>query len=316
MNDQTGPKRWRVIFAGTPSYAVPSLNAVAALQGVDIVGVLTQKAKPHGRGLQEQPSPVAQRAKELGIFTMMPEKVRVPEVQAAIRSLNADIGIVVAYGKILPESLLNDLPHGWVNAHASLLPRWRGASPIQHAILAGDTVTGVSLMQLEPGMDTGPTFAVATVPITPSTNSAMLAEVLAASSAKLLSENLISYLIGERALVPQPAVGITTAPKITPADGAARWVDAASVIERAVRAFTPWPRVSAQAETLTFKILTASCAEGSAKPGFVALHPRGCSVGTGKGLLILETIQPAGKKPMDVHAFLRGHPELIGATLA
>ena len=134
---------------------MPSLNAVAALQGVDIVGVLTQKAKPHGRGLQEQPSPVAQRAKELGIFTMMPEKVRVPEVQAAIRSLNADIGIVVAYGKILPESLLNDLPHGWVNAHASLLPRWRGASPIQHAILAGDTVTGVSLMQLEPGMDTG-----------------------------------------------------------------------------------------------------------------------------------------------------------------
>lgn len=316
MSDQTKPKRWRVIFAGTPSYAVPSLNAVAALPNVNIVGVLTQKAKPHGRGLQEQPSPVAQRAKGLGIFTMTPEKVRVPEVQAAIRSLNADVGVVVAYGKILPESLLNDLPHGWVNAHASLLPRWRGASPIQHAILAGDTTTGVTLMQLEPGMDTGPTFARASVPITNIDTTASLAVSLASLSAQLLTQHLVGYLTGEQTLTPQPATGITTAPKITTTDGLARWANAALVIERSVRAFTPWPRVSAQAGKLTFKILTASCVEGTAKPGFVAVHPRGCSVGTGKGLLVLETIQPAGKKPMDVHAFLRGHPELIGATLA
>ncbi len=295
---------------------MPSLRAIAALENVDVVGVLTQKPKPRGRGLQEQASPVAQRAKELGCFTMTPEQVRAPEVQAAIRGLNADVGVVVAYGKILPQSLLNDLPHGWVNAHASLLPRWRGASPIQHAILAGDTTTGVTLMQLEPGMDTGPTFAAAAVPILPSTTAASLATELAATSAQLLTDHLVGYLLGDRTLVPQPASGVTTAPKLTPADGIARWTEPACVLERAVRAFTPWPGVSTHAGKLTFKILTASCAEGTAPPGFVAAHPRGCSVGTGSGLLILESIQPAGKKPMDVHAFLRGHPELIGTTLA
>lgn len=316
MNGQNEPKRWRAIFAGTPAYAVPSLNAVVALPQVDVVGVLTQKSKPRGRGLQEQASPIAQRAKELGLFTMTPDRVRAPEVQAAIRGLNADVGVVVAYGKILPESLLNDLPNGWVNAHASLLPRWRGASPIQHAILAGDAITGVTLMQLEPGMDTGPTFAAATVPIFPSTTTTSLAAELATTSAQLLTDHLVGYLTGERTLVPQPAVGVTTALKIIPADGVARWTEPALTIERVVRAFTPWPGVSTHTGTLTFKILSASYTEGSAPPGFVAAHPRGCSVGTGEGLLVLESIQPAGKKAMDVHAFLRGHPELIGATLA
>jgi methionyl-tRNA formyltransferase len=316
VNDRTEPRRWRVIFAGTPSYAVPSLNALVALDSFSVVGVLTQKSKPRGRGLQDYASPVAQRAQELNLFTMTPEKVRAPEVQAAIRGLNADVGVVVAYGKILPETLLNDVPHGWVNAHASLLPRWRGASPIQHAILAGDAVTGVTLMQLEPGMDTGPTFASSKVPIPPTSTTASLAAELAAVSAQLFAEHLLGYLTGERRLIPQPATGITTAPRITPADGVAHWSEPASVIERAVRAFTPWPGVTTHAGKLTLKILAASCVAGSAPPGFVAAHTRGCSVGTGQGLLILEHVQPAGKKPMDVHAFLRGHPEIIGATLA
>lgn len=316
MNDQTEPKRWRVIFAGTPAYAVPSLDVLASMEAIDIVGVLTQKAKPQGRGLREQLSPVAQRAKTLGLFTMTPDKIRAPEVQATIRGLNADVGIVVAYGKILPESLLNDLPHGWVNAHASLLPRWRGASPIQHAILAGDTTTGVTLMQLEPGMDTGPTFARASVPITSIDTTASLAVSLASLSAQLLTQHLVGYLTGNQTLTPQPATGITTAPKIEASAGIAHWSETALTLERAIRAFTPWPGVSARFKNLTFKIITASHTAGTSKPGFVAVHPRGCSVGTGAGLIVLQTIQPAGKKPMDVHAFLRGHPELLGATLA
>jgi len=315
VNGQTKAKHWRVIFAGTPSYSVPSLDAVAALPDVEVVGVFTQKPKPHGRGLQEQSSPVALRAKELGLFTMTPDKVRAPEVQAAIRGLNADVGVVVAYGKILPESLLNDLSHGWVNGHASLLPRWRGASPIQHAILAGDKVTGVTLMQLEPGMDTGPTFAKAVIPILPTETTASLAIKLAMISAQLFSENLIGYLTGKLKLEPQPAVGITTAPKITPSDGMVRWAEPAVSIERAIRAFTPWPGMITRFGKNTIKIISASITEGTSKPGQVSEHPRGCSVGTGKDLLVLEIIQPAGKKPMDVHSFVRGHPEFIGSSL-
>lgn len=305
-----------MLFAGTPAYAVPSLQAVAALPDVDVVGVLTQKAKPHGRGLAEQPSPIAVQAKELGLFTMTPESVRTPEVQATIRGLDAHVGIVVAYGKILPESLLNDFAHGWVNAHASLLPRWRGASPIQHAILAGDAATGVTLMQLEPGMDTGPAFAMATIPIPPEATATTLASALAQLSAELLTQHLVPYLKGERTLTPQPATGITTARKIEASDGIARWSESADTLERAVRAYTPWPGLTARCGQLSFKILRASSEAGVAQPGLLARHPRGCSVGTNSGLLILENVQPAGKKPMDVHAFLRGHPELVGATLA
>lgn len=315
MNGQNEPKRWRIIFAGTPAYAVPSLNAIAALPDSEVVGVLTQKSKPRGRGLQPQASPVAIRAQELGFFTMTPDRLKAPEVQATIRGLAADVGVVVAYGKILPETLLNDLPHGWVNAHASLLPRWRGASPIQHAILAGDSTTGVTLMQLEPGMDTGPTFAKAAVPIALTSTTTTLATTLAELSAQLLSQHLLGYLQGERTLAPQPAIGIMTAPKIEASDGLVHWLEPAQKIERAVRAYTPWPGVTTRFGKISFKILSASLAEGIAKPGLVAVHPRGCSVGAGTGLLILEIIQPAGKKPMDVHAFLRGHPELIGATL-
>lgn len=304
-----------MLFAGTPAYAVPSLRALAALEAVDVVGVLTQKAKPRGRGLVEQPSPVAACAKELDLFTMTPESIRAPEVQATLRGLNAHVGVVVAYGKILPESLLNDFPHGWVNAHASLLPRWRGASPMQHAILAGDTETGVTLMQLEPGMDTGPTFATAKIPILPSSTTASLAVTLAQVSAELLIQHLVEYLEGSRILTPQPVGGVTTARKIETSDGIAHWSEAAATLERAVRAYTPWPALTARHEKLLFKILSASCETGDAKPGLLQRHPRGCSVGTQSGLLILEKVQPAGKKPMDVHAFLRGHPELIGATL-
>jgi len=252
----------------------------------------------------------------MGLFTMTPDRVRAPEVQAAIRGLDADVGVVVAYGKILPESLLNDLSHGWVNAHASLLPRWRGASPIQHAILAGDMQTGVTLMQLEPGMDTGPTFAAAPTPIRPDSTAGSLAVELANSSAQLLTKHLVSYLTGERVLTPQPTVGVTTAPKIEASQGVVNWLEPARHIERAIRAFTPWPGVTVRYGGIAIKIISTSITEGSLKPGLVGTHPRGCSVGTGEGILVLEVVQPAGKKPMDVHAFLRGHPEFVGATLA
>ncbi len=316
MNDQNEPKRWRVVFAGTPAYAVPSLDAMLTLANVDVVGVLTQKPKPHGRGLAEQVSAVASRAQELGLFTMTPDSVRTPEVQATIRGLHADVAVVVAYGKIIPPILLNAIPKGWVNAHASLLPRWRGASPIQHAILAGDTETGVCLMQLEPGMDTGPVFASATMPIVHTDTTASLAPKLAMLSAQLLAHDFLPYLRGERILSPQPAVGVLTAPKIESSAGVIQWSEPARNIERAIRAFTPWPSARTNFGKMQLKIVSASVAEGTARPGFVAAHPRGCSVGTGNGLLILEQVQPAGKKPMDVHAFLRGHPELLGATLA
>mgnify|MGYP001558350002 CR=1 FL=1 len=306
--EKSPPKRnWRVVFAGSPAYAVPSLEALLSLPGTEVVGVLTQKPKPRGRGQTLQASAVGAFAAANGLLVLSPDSVKQPDTQALITALNADVAVVVAYGKIIPQTLLSALPHGWVNAHASLLPRWRGASPIQQAIIAGDQETGVALMQLEAGMDTGPTFVVERIAIEPIDTSVSLAGKLARLNAKLLAHNLVPYLEGQRPLQPQPATGITLAPLLKKDDGVLSFHETATNLERKVRAFTPWPGVTATLNGQSVKILEAATAPGSILPGAIIPHPTGFAIGTTQDLFIPLRVQLPGKKPLTGAEFARGY---------
>jgi len=306
-------RSWKVIFAGSPAYAVPTLTALVGLPQVEVVGVLTQKPKPRGRGQKLQPSAVGAFAESKGLFVLTPASLKRPETQALVTALHADAAVVVAYGKIIPASLLTALPHGWVNAHASLLPRWRGASPIQRALMAGDRETGVTLMQLDAGMDTGPTFASERVKIAAVETSITLADTLATVSAQLLVRNLLPYLEGKAPLSPQPNEGVTLAPLLEKSDGVASFHEPAETLERKIRALQPWPGVNATVNGLTLKILQATVVPGTAASGAVVPNPLGFAIGTAKYLLVPTSVQLPGKKPMSAKAFSLGHPQLFRA---
>lgn len=306
MEKSQQKRKWRVLFAGSPAYAVSSLEALLGLPQVDVVGVLTQKPKPRGRGQTVQPSAVGRLAAEKNLLVLSPDSLKQAETQALITALHADVAVVVAYGKLIPAALLTALPQGWVNAHASLLPRWRGASPIQQAILAGDTETGVTLMQLEVGMDTGPTFANERMAISPSDTTVSLATKLALMNAKLLAHNLIPYLEGRLQLVPQPATGVTLAPLLKKDDGILSFQEPAAVLERKVRAFAPWPGATIALNGQNVKILETTIAPGATTAGKVVTHPTGFAIGTAEGLFVPLRVQLPGKKPMTAAEFARG----------
>ncbi len=309
-------KRWKVLFAGTPEFAVPSLRVLLEHPQFEVVAVLTQKPKPHGRGLQMQDSPVAQLAREHDVFTLTPDSLKSPEVIATLRPLHADVAVVVAYGLLIPASALSLFPHGWVNTHASLLPRWRGASPIQHALLAGDAETGVTLMRIDAGMDTGPTFAQVRVPILADATAMSLNTELSTWSARLLTEHLGPYLEAKRPLQPQPSTGVTTARKISRADGLLQFHRPAVELERMVRAFTPWPSATFRWNGKDIKVLSATVAPGTLPAGKTQSNPQGFAIGTTKDILVIQRLQYPGKLPVDAHAFVRGYPAILHATLA
>ena len=303
----------KLIFAGTPAFAAQSLRAILAA-GHDVMLVLTQPDRPAGRGMTLQPSAVKQVALEYGIEVFQPPTLRDPAAQERIQAVGADAMIVAAYGLILPQTVL-DLPrHGCINIHASLLPRWRGAAPIQRAIQAGDAETGVCIMQMEAGLDTGPVLLEGSLPICDDDTAASLHDKLAELGARLIVDALAKLPLPPR---PQPAEGVTYAAKIEKAEALLDWCLPAQQLGRQVRAFDPFPGALAHFDGNPVKIWKAVPEAGHGTPGSVlAVGKDGIVVACGEGALRLVELQKAGGKRLAAVQFLAGTSISAGMTFA
>lgn len=295
----------RIVFMGTPEFAVASLQACFDIG--EVVAVVTQPDKPKGRGNAISISPVKALALERGVTVLQPQKLRTPPFSEELRKLSPDVCVVTAYGKILPKDVLEVPPHGSVNVHASLLPRFRGAAPIQWAIAHGDTETGVALMRMDEGLDTGPVIAMKRMPITPEDTSASLHEKLSRLGGEILRESLPAYLRGELKPVPQPSEGMVLAPIIQKEDGLLDFTKPAVQLERRMRAFTPWPGAYTGLNGARLKVHRAKVGPGKGAPGTVlAASQEGIEVACGEGSLVLLEVQPEGKRVMSAAEFLSG----------
>ncbi len=299
----------RLVFMGTPDFAVPALDALIAA-GHEVVCVYSQPPRPAGRGHKERPSPVHAFAEARGIEVRTPASLKDPDAQAAFAALDADAAVVAAYGLILPKAILDAPKRGCLNIHASLLPRWRGAAPIQRALLAGDAKTGVTIMQMDEGLDTGGMILTGTVPIGPETTASDLHDALAALGGKLIVDVLAS---GDWSPEPQPEEGATYAAKLARDKGRIDWAASAAEIERKVRALNPWPGVWCEHDGDRMRVLAASVAAGTGNPGEVIAGP--LVVACGDGALALETVQRAGRSAMAAADFVRGTPVPVGTVL-
>lgn len=299
----------RLAFMGSPAFAVPAL-LVLHQAGHEIVAVYCQKPKPAGRGYALRACPVQVEAERLGLPVRTPSRLRTDDAeQAAFVALELDVAVVAAYGLILPQAMLDAPRRGCLNIHASLLPRWRGASPIQAAVLAGDTRSGVTIMRMDAGLDSGPIVLQESVPITPTTTAAALHEVLAPKGARLM----LRALAEDPPPLPQPDIGITYAPKLTREAGRIDWTNDAAYIDRQVRAFDPWPGTFTTLRGAVLKVLAAEPATGSGPPGAV-LDER-LTVACGTGALRLVRVQLAGRAAIASDAFLRGTDVAPGTCL-
>jgi methionyl-tRNA formyltransferase len=306
----------RTVFMGTPDFAVPSLQALLADPAYQVVGVITQPDRAAGRGRELRASPVKQVALAAGLPVLQPERLREPAAFAELAALAPELIVVAAYGQILRPEVLALPRFGCINVHASLLPRWRGAAPIAAAILAGDAVTGVTIMLMDAGMDTGPILAQEAEPIHPDDTAATLGARLARLGAELLIRTLPAYLAGRLRPRPQPEEGITICRPLTKEQGRIDWTWPAAHIARMVRAYDPWPGAYTTWKGQSLKILAATTAPGQAPPGHVLAWGQGAAVGTAADLLVLRMVQPANRPPMRIEAFCRGRPDFIGAVLA
>ena len=299
----------RLVFMGSPDFALPTLRALAA--NYDVVGVITQPDRPAGRGKQLTAPPVKILAKELDLPVIQPARLREPPAMAQLRAWAPDLIVVAAFGQILRQEVL-DLPlHGCLNVHASLLPRWRGASPIQAAILAGDAETGVTIMRMDKGLDTGPILIERAIPIAPDDTAATLSDKLSTLGADILIETLPKYLSSELKPTPQPEAGATSAPILKKSDGELDAALSAEELARKVRAFNPWPGAFIVWKRQPLKVHRARIAAGNAASGQRRIEGGLPAIGTADGLLILNKVQPAGKKPMSGEEFLRGARDWI-----
>jgi methionyl-tRNA formyltransferase len=305
-----------VAFAGTPDFAVLHLRA-CAMPGVEIIAVYTQPDRPAGRGRQLAPSPVKRVALDAGYRIEQPESLKDADAQRTLRELDVDLFIVVAYGLILPRKVLAIPRHGCWNVHASLLPRWRGAAPIQRAILAGDRETGVCVMQMEAGLDTGPVLLERRVDIAADDTGGSLHDKLAILGAASLRDALQRLLRGE-SLAPhaQSNEGVTYAHKLDKAEARIDWNDNAAAIERKVRAFDPWPVAEADIGGERLRIWSAiALPMTNANPGtIVAANKSGIDIATGNGVLRVLELQRAGGRRMSAADFLNARPALIAAS--
>ena len=307
----------QVIFMGTPEFSVPSLAALVDA-GYDVVAVVTQPDRRRGRGRKLALSPVKQAALERDLPVLQPRSLRDPGAAAALAELAPDVIVVAAFGQILRSDVLDLPPHGCINVHASLLPRWRGAAPVQAAILAGDQVTGSTIMCMDAGMDTGPILAQVALLIDPADTGESLMHRLAEQGAALLAETLPRWLAGE--ITPQvqdPALATLCRP-LRKEQGIIDWTQPAIQIERAVRAFNPWPAATTTWNGAGLKVLEAAAEpdlEADQPPGTVVTADGRVLVSTGAGLLRLERVQLAGRSAMAVSDFLRGQPDFVGARL-
>jgi methionyl-tRNA formyltransferase len=304
----------RVVFMGTPAYAVPTLEALAGA-GHEIAAVYAQPPRPAGRGRKLRPAPVAEAAGRLGIGARTPERFRDPAVIEDFAALAPDVAVVVAYGQILPRSALDAPRHGCLNAHASLLPRWRGAAPIQRAIMAGDAETGVCVMRMEAGLDTGPVLAREAVAIGPQDTAGTLHDRLAGLSARLMVETLARLAEGSVAEEPQPEVGVTYAAKIDKAETRIDWTRPAGEVSAQVRALSPSPGAWTTVEGERVRVLMAEPvpAEEAGVPG-ETLDDR-LAVACGRGAVRLTELQRGGRGPQPAREFLRGFAVPAGARL-
>jgi methionyl-tRNA formyltransferase len=294
----------RIVFMGSPDFAVPSLRALA--QKYPIVGVVTQPDREAGRGRMLVAPPVKEAALELGLSVMQPEKLRTPDSIAQLQAWGPDLIVVAAFGQILRPAVL-DLPRfGCVNVHGSLLPRWRGAAPIQAAILAGDKETGITIMKMDAGVDTGPILARRALPILPEDTAGSIFEKMGSLGADLLLEILPGYLAGAITPRPQPEERSTYAPMLKKEEGLLDFSRPAEELARRVRAFHPWPGTWMVWQGLPLKIHKAHTTDGGGDPGVKLIVQGLPAITTPDGLLILDEIQPAGKKSMPGKAFLTG----------
>ena len=299
----------RIIFMGTPDFAVPALRTLAG-PGHEVAAVYCQPPRPAGRGQAVRRCPVHVAADKLGIPVHAPARLRGNgDAQAEFAALGADVAVVAAYGLILPQAMLDAPRLGCLNIHASLLPRWRGAGPIQAAILAGDTQTGVTIMQMEAGLDTGPMLLRESVPIAGSTTAATLHDVLAEVGGRLILRALAEAPSPE----PQPTQGVTYAPKLEREHGRLDWTQDSVALDRRVRAFDPWPGTFTMLDGVVLKVLAAELAEGTGAPGTVL--DSALTVACGQGALRLTRVQLPGRGAMDAAAFLRGRAVPIGTVL-
>lgn len=307
----------RIVFMGTPEFALPALERLAT--HYPLVGVVTQPDRPAGRGRRVLASPVKEFALAEGIPVFQPERLRRLEAVERIRAWAPDLIVVAAYGQILRSAILELPRFGVLNVHASLLPRWRGASPVQAALLAGDTVTGVTIMKLDEGMDTGPIVVKREVPILPGETGGELETRLAEIGAQLLLEVLPDYIAGLVQPQPQPQEGATLAPRIPTEAAGIDWACSAITLERHVRAFAPAPGAFTTWNGTRLKVLrgeAVTCDTQAECPGSVFLWQKSPAVMAGEGALVLLQVQMAGKRPMNGDAFVRGRKDLLGAVLS
>jgi methionyl-tRNA formyltransferase len=304
----------RIVFAGTPDFAVPCLRAAASK--AEVVAVYTQPDRPAGRGRGLTPSPVKLEAVQRGIPVLQPDNFKSALSKKALRALKPDLMVVVAYGLILPQSVLDIPEHGCWNVHASLLPRWRGAAPIQRAIEAGDHRSGVCLMQMEKGLDTGPVLLAQALDIGANETGGQLHDRLSALGAQVLADALGLLRASIRLpAYPQPDEGVTYAHKIDKAEATLDWTAPAELLARRVRAFNPFPGAATARAGEPVKVWAARAVDGSAvaAPGQVlALGDDGIQVQTVHGVLVLTELQRAGGKRLAAADFLRGHELRVG----
>jgi len=304
----------RSVFFGSPDFAVPCLEVLHEIS--DVAGVISQPDRPAGRGLSMRPPAVKQRALELGLDVWQPKKVRTSDFAERLRQLNADVGVVVAYGRILPRAVLDAPRTGCVNVHASLLPRWRGAAPIQWSIVNGDPETGVTLMQMDEGMDTGPILATATTTIERNDDATTLSERLSKLGAELLRQELPRYVAGELTPTPQDDAYATMAPLLEKAHGRIDWNKSSREVHNQIRGMNPWPGAHTTLAGRRIKVHRAQFSTldpETAVPGQVTgLDPEGILVACADGTIELQELQESGRKRVDARAFITGRGIQVG----
>ncbi|NYI04950.1 methionyl-tRNA formyltransferase [Allostreptomyces psammosilenae] len=298
----------RLVFAGTPEAAVPSLRALLAHDRHEVAAVVTRPDAPAGRGRRLVASPVAQLAEEAGVEVLKPAHPKDPEFQERLTAIAPDACPVVAYGALLPPSALAIPAHGWINLHFSLLPAWRGAAPVQHAVMAGDEITGATTFLIERGLDSGPYYGMLTEPIGPRDTAGELLDRLAASGARLLAATLDGIEDGTLKAVPQPAEGVSLAPKITTEDARVDWSAPALRVDRLVRGCTPAPGAWTlfRGERLKLAPVRPLPEEDALAPGEVAVRRDGVRIGTGSHPVLLTEVQAQGKRRMSAGDWARG----------
>ena len=304
----------KIVFMGTPEFAVQTLQAL--IKHHEVIGVVTQPDRPAGRNQQIQMSPIKQVALEAGISVFQPEKLRKAEAIETLKQWLPDAYVVAAFGQILPQAVLDIPQFGSINVHASLLPRWRGAAPIQAVIRAGDQESGVTIMKMDAGLDTGPMLSQRAIQLAADETGESLHDKLAVIGAELLIDTLPGYLSGAIKPQVQDETGLTYAPQIKKEEGIIEWTQDAASIDRLVRAFAPWPGTSTTWKGQQLKIRSGAPAKGNAEPGRVVSTPDGIAVGTGDGLYILKEIQLAGRKAMLAEEFVKGQADFIGGAVA